>query len=107
MELDNVTSNLRDFYTKAYLGISPGKAPKYWILFQVSLPPLGWNTYFVSTASGKGTMGVVLVILMFHIHIVVYCCWHFNKPSFDNELFIGSFDWREWKERKMVKSHRS
>ncbi|KAE9467642.1 hypothetical protein C3L33_00450, partial [Rhododendron williamsianum] len=52
--LDNVTSNLRDFYTKAYLGISPGKAPKYWILFQVSLPPLGWNTYFVSKASGKG-----------------------------------------------------
>ncbi|KAG5537368.1 hypothetical protein RHGRI_024717 [Rhododendron griersonianum] len=54
VELDNVTSNLRDFYTKAYLGISPGKAPKYWILFQVSLPPLGWNTYFVSKASGKG-----------------------------------------------------
>ncbi|XP_058186256.1 alpha-mannosidase isoform X1 [Rhododendron vialii] len=54
VELDNVTSNLRDFYTKAYLGISPGKAPKYWIMFQVSLPSLGWNTYFVSKASGKG-----------------------------------------------------
>ncbi|CAL5369072.1 unnamed protein product [Camellia sinensis] len=54
VELDNVTSNLRDFYTMAYLGISPGPAPKYWILFKVSLPPLGWNTYFVSKAAGKG-----------------------------------------------------
>ncbi|XP_052196024.1 alpha-mannosidase [Diospyros lotus] len=54
VELDSVTSNLRNFYTRAYLGISPGQAPKYWILFQVSLPPLGWNTYFVSNASGEG-----------------------------------------------------
>ncbi|THG02797.1 hypothetical protein TEA_017027 [Camellia sinensis var. sinensis] len=53
VELDNVTSNLRNFYTKAYLGISPKQVPKYWILFQVSLPPLGWNTYFVSKIAGK------------------------------------------------------
>ncbi|GFY87906.1 glycosyl hydrolase family 38 protein [Actinidia rufa] len=57
VELDNVTSNLRNFYTKAYLGISPKQVPKYWIVFQVSLPPLGWNTYFVSKAAGKGKSG--------------------------------------------------
>ncbi|XAR73761.1 Alpha-mannosidase [Bertholletia excelsa] len=54
VELDNATSNLRNFYTKAYLGISPKQVPKYWIMFQVLLPPMGWNTYFVSKAAGKG-----------------------------------------------------
>ncbi|XAR73763.1 Alpha-mannosidase [Bertholletia excelsa] len=54
IELDNATSNLRNFYTKAYLGISPKQVPKYWIMFQVLLPPMGWNTYFVSKAAGKG-----------------------------------------------------
>uniref|UniRef100_A0A5B7BPI0 Alpha-mannosidase n=1 Tax=Davidia involucrata TaxID=16924 RepID=A0A5B7BPI0_DAVIN len=53
-ELDNVTSNIRNFYTKAYLGISPKQVPKYWLFFQVSVPPLGWNTYFVSKVAGKG-----------------------------------------------------
>ncbi|KAB1201796.1 Lysosomal alpha-mannosidase [Morella rubra] len=52
--LDNVTANLRNFYTRAYLGLSPKRVPKYWLLFQASVPPLGWNTYFISKASGKG-----------------------------------------------------
>ncbi|KAK9990150.1 hypothetical protein SO802_025135 [Lithocarpus litseifolius] len=52
--LDNVTANLRIFYTKAYLGQSSKQIPKYWLLFQASVPPLGWNTYFISNASGKG-----------------------------------------------------
>ncbi|GKV44092.1 hypothetical protein SLEP1_g51316 [Rubroshorea leprosula] len=51
--LDNVTINLRNFYTKAYLGYSPNQAPQYWLLFQASVPPLGWNTYFISKAAGK------------------------------------------------------
>ncbi|KAK4583933.1 hypothetical protein RGQ29_021880 [Quercus rubra] len=54
--LDNVTANLRIFYTKAYLGQSSKQIPKYWLLFQASVPPLGWNTYFISNASGKGEM---------------------------------------------------
>ncbi|PON89356.1 Glucoamylase [Trema orientale] len=53
VSLDNVTKNLRKFYTQAYLGQSPKKAPKYWLHFQVSVPPLGWNTYFVSKGSSK------------------------------------------------------
>uniref|UniRef100_A0A7N2M0R8 Alpha-mannosidase n=1 Tax=Quercus lobata TaxID=97700 RepID=A0A7N2M0R8_QUELO len=52
--LDNVTANLRIFYTKAYLGQSSIQIPKYWLLFQASVPPLGWNTYFISNASGNG-----------------------------------------------------
>ncbi|XP_038994877.1 alpha-mannosidase [Hibiscus syriacus] len=59
--LDNVTRNVREFYTMAYLGQSLGTAPKYWLHFQVSTPPLGWNTYFISKGAGKGrrTAGIV------------------------------------------------
>ncbi|TKY55925.1 Alpha-mannosidase protein [Spatholobus suberectus] len=55
VDVDDVTTNLRKFYVKAYLGLSPKQAPKYWLLFQVSVPPLGWSTYFISKATGKGT----------------------------------------------------
>ncbi|EXC35339.1 Lysosomal alpha-mannosidase [Morus notabilis] len=48
VSLDNVTRNIRKFYTQAYLGKQPEEAPKYWLHFQVSVPPLGWNTYFIS-----------------------------------------------------------
>ncbi|KAK1423560.1 hypothetical protein QVD17_18864 [Tagetes erecta] len=54
IEFDKVTSNLRSFYTEAYLGISPQDVPKYWLLFQASVPPLGWNTYFIAQTQGKG-----------------------------------------------------
>ncbi|XP_038973707.1 alpha-mannosidase-like isoform X1 [Phoenix dactylifera] len=54
VEVDNVTSNIRNLYVKAYLGVSPKEAPKYWLVFQVSVPPLGWNSYLVSRAAGKG-----------------------------------------------------
>ncbi|KAE9614590.1 hypothetical protein Lal_00012122 [Lupinus albus] len=54
VDIDDVTTNLRKFYVKAYLGLSPKQAPKYWLLFQVSVPPLGWSTYFLSKAVGNG-----------------------------------------------------
>ncbi|XP_019420876.1 PREDICTED: alpha-mannosidase-like [Lupinus angustifolius] len=52
--VDNVTANLRNLYVKAYMGFSPKQAPTYWLLFQASVPPLGWSTYFISKAPGKG-----------------------------------------------------
>ncbi|CAN4078717.1 unnamed protein product [Withania somnifera] len=55
IELDNITRNLRKFYVEAYLGISPKQAPKYWLFFRACVPPLGWNTYFISKASQKGS----------------------------------------------------
>ncbi|KAL3345926.1 hypothetical protein AABB24_024727 [Solanum stoloniferum] len=55
IKLDNITRNLRKLYVKAYLGISPKRAPKYWLFFRVSVSPLGWNTYFISKASQKGS----------------------------------------------------
>ncbi|KAL5706468.1 alpha-mannosidase [Ranunculus cassubicifolius] len=58
VDMDNATSNLRSFYAKAYLGTSPLETPKYWLLFQASLPPLGWNTFFISKASQKGKRSI-------------------------------------------------
>lgn len=55
VELDNVTSNLRSFYVKAHIGIASKKAPQFWLFFQASVPPLGWNTFFISKASWRGT----------------------------------------------------
>ncbi|CAI9276447.1 unnamed protein product [Lactuca saligna] len=54
IEFDDVKRNLRSFYTEAYLGISPKEVPKYWLLFQASVPPLGWNTYFITKTTSKG-----------------------------------------------------
>ncbi|XP_024975832.1 alpha-mannosidase [Cynara cardunculus var. scolymus] len=62
IEFDNITSNLRSFYAEAYLGISPTEVPKYWLLFQASVPPLGWNTYFITKTTGKGTFNVISVV---------------------------------------------
>ncbi|KAF2291944.1 hypothetical protein GH714_042286 [Hevea brasiliensis] len=52
--MDNVTSNLRNFYLKAYLGLSSNQVPQYWLVFPVSVPPLGWSTYFIANAPGIG-----------------------------------------------------
>ncbi|XP_065878409.1 alpha-mannosidase isoform X2 [Euphorbia lathyris] len=49
--MDNVTSNLRKFYLKVYIGKSSNEIPKYWLVFPVSVPPLGWNTYFIANAA--------------------------------------------------------
>jgi len=49
-----VTGNLRKFYVKAYLGITSDKAPKYWLVFQASVPPMGWNSYYISKPTGAG-----------------------------------------------------
>ncbi|XP_030535906.1 alpha-mannosidase [Rhodamnia argentea] len=54
VDMDYVTINLRNFYVKAYLGSLPKQVPKYWLLFQVSILPLGWNTYFISKAATEG-----------------------------------------------------
>lgn len=50
-----MTDELRKFYVKAYLGISNEKSAKYWLVFPASVPPLGWNTYYISIESQKGT----------------------------------------------------
>ncbi|KAJ4807139.1 Alpha-mannosidase [Rhynchospora pubera] len=53
VEIDNITLNLRKFYVEAYLGSSPEQTPKYWLIFQASAPPLGWNSYYISRQTAK------------------------------------------------------
>ncbi|XP_020699956.1 alpha-mannosidase [Dendrobium catenatum] len=48
IEMENTTIKIRSFYVKAYLGELPKDVPKYWLVFEVFVPPLGWNTYFIS-----------------------------------------------------------
>ncbi|XP_009386958.2 alpha-mannosidase isoform X1 [Musa acuminata AAA Group] len=55
VEVDNITSNLRKLYVEAYLGVSSNKTLNYWLVFQVSVPPMGWNSYFISKESRKVT----------------------------------------------------
>ncbi|WVZ05249.1 hypothetical protein V8G54_018595 [Vigna mungo] len=47
--------DLRNYYAKAYMGQAPLKTPKYWLAFTVSVPPLGFSTYTVSTAKTTGS----------------------------------------------------
>ncbi|KAK7290560.1 hypothetical protein RIF29_05068 [Crotalaria pallida] len=46
---------LRNYYVKAYLGQTPPKTPKFWLAFTVSVPPLGFSTYTVSTSKRTGS----------------------------------------------------
>ncbi|KAJ8772488.1 hypothetical protein K2173_027665 [Erythroxylum novogranatense] len=48
LPLLNASLSIRKYYSKAYLGISPNVTPKYWLAFSASVPPLGFNTYFIS-----------------------------------------------------------
>ncbi|TKY62976.1 Alpha-mannosidase protein [Spatholobus suberectus] len=47
--------DLRNYYVKAYLGQTPPETSKYWLAFTVSVPPLGFSTYTVSTAKRTGS----------------------------------------------------
>ncbi|KAK8957105.1 hypothetical protein KSP39_PZI000968 [Platanthera zijinensis] len=54
IEMDNATTKIRNFYVKAYTGEFPKISPTYWLVFQIHVLPLGWNTYFISKTSTKG-----------------------------------------------------
>lgn len=54
VSVDNVTGSLRKIYVKAYLGITKEKPPRYWLVFQASVPPMGWNSYIISRPTGTG-----------------------------------------------------
>ncbi|KAG1370202.1 alpha-mannosidase [Cocos nucifera] len=54
LPLTNASVYIRNHYVKAYLGISPSVESKFWLAFPVSVPPLGFNTYFVSNSKRTG-----------------------------------------------------
>ncbi|KAG0549849.1 hypothetical protein BDA96_01G289800 [Sorghum bicolor] len=63
VEVDNVTRNLRKVYVKAYLGITTTKPPMYWLVFQASVPPMGWNSYYISRSIGYNSTGYVATMV--------------------------------------------
>ncbi|KAF3623492.1 Alpha-mannosidase [Capsicum annuum] len=42
---------IRNYYATAYVGESPTSSPRYWLVFTATVPPLGFNSYIIS--SGK------------------------------------------------------
>ena len=54
LPIANASLGIRSFSTMAYLGESPSVAPKYWLAFSASVPPLGFSTYIVSGAKSSG-----------------------------------------------------
>ncbi|KQJ88371.1 alpha-mannosidase At3g26720 [Brachypodium distachyon] len=56
LPIASASLNIRDKHVKAYLGTSPSAQPKFWLAFSASVPPLGFNTYIVS--SGKRSASV-------------------------------------------------
>ncbi|KAG8496550.1 hypothetical protein CXB51_007628 [Gossypium anomalum] len=49
----NASLAIRNYYSMAYLGKLPSVTPKYWLAFSASAPPLGLNTYFISSGKQK------------------------------------------------------
>ncbi|CAM0872753.1 unnamed protein product [Alopecurus aequalis] len=65
LPIANASLYIRDKNVKAYLGTVPAAKPKFWIAFPVSVPPLGFNTYFVSSGN---TSAIVSSISTLHSH---------------------------------------
>ncbi|KAK8540344.1 hypothetical protein V6N13_038897 [Hibiscus sabdariffa] len=55
LPLQNASSAIRKYYSMIYLGKSPSVTPKYWLAFSASAPPLGFNTYFISSGKREET----------------------------------------------------
>uniref|UniRef100_J3KV59 Alpha-mannosidase n=1 Tax=Oryza brachyantha TaxID=4533 RepID=J3KV59_ORYBR len=62
----NASLHMREKHVKAYLGMLPSAKPKFWLAFPVSVPPLGFNTYFIS--SGKKSASVSLMSTLYPSH---------------------------------------
>jgi len=51
LPLSNATLTMRKHYVRAYTGKAPGSnLLKYWLAFPVSVPPLGFSTYTVTSS---------------------------------------------------------
>lgn len=54
LPLSNATLKLRSYYVGAHLGNTPSEPPKYWLAFSVTVPPLGFSSYVISSAKQTG-----------------------------------------------------
>ncbi|CAM6125814.1 unnamed protein product [Calypogeia fissa] len=49
--LTRIARGLRDQYVKAYAGVSPPQGPLSFLVFQASVPPLGFSTFHIKQSS--------------------------------------------------------
>ncbi|XP_047341830.1 probable alpha-mannosidase At5g13980 isoform X2 [Impatiens glandulifera] len=54
--LVNTALRLRNYYAAAYVGESPSVTPKYWLAFKATVPPLGFNTYTITSSKGTSRL---------------------------------------------------
>lgn len=54
LPISNATLRIRKYYVRAYLGNSRSETLKYWLAFSVSVPPIGFSTYIVSSSKQTG-----------------------------------------------------
>lgn len=45
---------IRNYYATAYVGESPTSSPRYWLVFTATVPPLGFNSYIISSGKQAG-----------------------------------------------------
>ncbi|KAL8474413.1 hypothetical protein ACS0TY_031036 [Phlomoides rotata] len=50
----NASALSHKFYASAYTGEPPSTSPKYWLAFTAVVPPLGFNTYVISSGQSSG-----------------------------------------------------
>lgn len=56
-----VTMWTRNYNVRAYLGQNPTETPKYLLAFSVSVPPLGFGTYTISSAKNVKSILKVMI----------------------------------------------
>lgn len=76
---------IRDYYSKAYLSMASNVTPKYWLAFTASLPPLGFNTYIISSSSSTAKRAGK------HASC---CIWHVHQEKKNYlVIFSGTLTW--------------
>lgn len=59
LPISNITLSIRKKYVKAYVGTAPAGDLKYWLAFPVSVPPIGFGTYVVSSPKHTGHISTI------------------------------------------------
>ncbi|CAM8896888.1 unnamed protein product [Rhodiola kirilowii] len=59
LPISNSTMKIRNFYAKAYMNKFSSDTLKFWLAFSVTVPPLGFSSYFVSIAEQTGTSSTI------------------------------------------------
>ncbi|KAK4417955.1 Alpha-mannosidase [Sesamum alatum] len=62
LPLSNFSLLTVNYHIKAYLGISASSSARYWLAFSVSVPPLGFSTYVVSSAKPTESSSIISTV---------------------------------------------